>query len=165
MLRLLLLVAIVSLGCGAPPEEPERWTASAQGFGPVSVGMTKTDAASALHTTLAGPAGINDCTYLRAADGLNGVLFMEVMGQIVRIDFTSPGIATAEGIDVGTDTSRVFDAYGSKVTRGPHKYTNGEYLTIAADATHRIVFETDQQRVTRYRVGRLPEVEWVEGCS
>jgi hypothetical protein len=27
------------------------------------------------------------------------------------------------------------------------------------------VFETDGQRVTNYRVGRKPEVQWVEGCS
>ena len=30
---------------------------------------------------------------------------------------------------------------------------------------YRLVFETDGERVTRYRAGRLPEVEWVEGCA
>jgi hypothetical protein len=33
------------------------------------------------------------------------------------------------------------------------------------DTTHRIVFETDGQNVTLFRSGRMPEVEWVEGCS
>ena len=34
-----------------------------------------------------------------------------------------------------------------------------------ADSGFEVVFETDSQRVTRYRAGRLPEVEYVEGCS
>jgi hypothetical protein len=29
----------------------------------------------------------------------------------------------------------------------------------------RIVFETDGQRVTRFRAGRLPAVQYVEGCG
>ena len=127
--------------------------------------MERADAAAALKTPLAGPAGINDCVYLRAAEGLEGVLFMEMAGRIARIDVTSPGISTSEGVEVGTTIARVSDAYGSALARTPHKYTDGSYLTVAPDAEHRIVFETDQDRVTRYRVGRLPEVEWVEGCS
>jgi len=53
----------------------------------------------------------------------------------------------------------------------PAKYDpHGKYLVIhppqGADSTRRIVFETDgKTRVTKYRVGREPEVEWVEGCS
>jgi hypothetical protein len=33
------------------------------------------------------------------------------------------------------------------------------------DSTRRIVFETETGRVTRFRTGRLPEVEWVERCG
>jgi hypothetical protein len=35
----------------------------------------------------------------------------------------------------------------------------------SASAGKEIVFETDGKRVTMFRAGRLPEVEWVEGCS
>ena len=34
-----------------------------------------------------------------------------------------------------------------------------------ADSAYRLIFETDGQRVTEYRAGLLPAVEWVEGCS
>ena len=54
-----------------------------------------------------------------------------------------------------------------KVT--PHKYEDGHYLTVtptaAADKQFRIVFETARGRVTRYRAGLMPSVEYVEGCS
>jgi hypothetical protein len=52
---------------------------------------------------------------------------------------------------------------------GPHKYTDGHYLTVrpveASDTTHLIVFETEGQVVQRFRGGRRPQVEYVEGCA
>jgi hypothetical protein len=35
----------------------------------------------------------------------------------------------------------------------------------AQDKEFRIVFETDGNRVDRFRAGRLPEVKFPEGCS
>jgi len=53
------------------------------------------------------------------------------------------------------------------VTVTPHKYEDGHYLTVNAadDSSFAIVFETSKGRVTRYRAGRRPAVELVEGCS
>jgi hypothetical protein len=90
---------------------------------------------------------------------------MEVAGRNARIDLTAPGVPTESGIDVGATEARVREAYGSRLSTSPHKYVDGHYLTITTDPAHRIIFETDGERVTRYRVGRLPEVEWVEGCA
>lgn len=51
----------------------------------------------------------------------------------------------------------------------PHKYTDGRYFIVlagtGADSVMRLVFETEKGRVTRFRAGRNPEVQWVEGCS
>jgi hypothetical protein len=51
----------------------------------------------------------------------------------------------------------------------PHKYTDGPYLVqppaAATGSAYRIVFETDGRRVTRYRAGMRPQVEYVEGCA
>jgi hypothetical protein len=35
----------------------------------------------------------------------------------------------------------------------------------ATDRNFRIVFETDGKKVTRWRAGLLPQVEFVEGCA
>jgi hypothetical protein len=56
------------------------------------------------------------------------------------------------------------------VTRLPHKYVQGgEYLTVTPvspeDSSLRIVFESEGGRITRFRSGRTPQVEWVERCG
>ena len=56
------------------------------------------------------------------------------------------------------------------MTATPHKYLpGGEYLTVRsaspADSLRRMVFETENGRVTHFRAGRVPEVEWVERCG
>jgi hypothetical protein len=47
--------------------------------------------------------------------------------------------------------------------------TGGHYLTVvppsSADATYRIIFETDGKRVVNYSAGLKPQVEYVEGCG
>ena len=51
----------------------------------------------------------------------------------------------------------------------PHKYVEGgQYLSVDADAEapSKLVFETDASgNVTRWRVGLLPQANYVEGCS
>jgi hypothetical protein len=78
-------------------------------------------------------------------------------------------IATAAGARIGDGEERVRSLYPGRVAMTPHKYVAGHhYLTVtpaAADSAYRLVFETDGQRVTRYRAGRRPAVEYVEGCG
>ena len=60
------------------------------------------------------------------------------------------------------------ELYRGRVKTEPHKYVQGgHYLIVTSptDTMHQIVFETDGKRVTTYRVGRTPEVRWVEGCG
>jgi hypothetical protein len=54
-----------------------------------------------------------------------------------------------------------------QVTAHPHDGPEGHYLTVRlpGDTLRLLILETDGKRVTSYRVGRRPAVEWVEGCS
>jgi hypothetical protein len=144
---------------------PNGWTATAGRIGPIEIGMTRRDAESALGAPLVGPADAATCLYVRPSRGPDGVLVMLVDGRVARVDVRQAGISTDAGIQVGDREARVREAYGERLTSSPHKYTSGHYLAVAPDAIHQLVFETDGERVTRYRLGRLPEVEWVEGCS
>jgi hypothetical protein len=94
---------------------------------------------------------------------------MIVRDTVVRVDVSSGSFATSWGDRVGDTESQVLERHRGHVSVQPHKYTGpeGHYLVVSdpSDTLHRIVFETDGKRVLRFRAGRLPEVEWVEGCS
>jgi len=96
------------------------------------------------------------------------VVAMYVDRRLARLDVTEPGVDTDAGIGVNDSVSAVLKAYGAAVVVTPHKYTHeqgGQYLTVPGAERKRLVFETDGTNVTRYRIGRSPEVDWVEGCA
>ena len=111
-----------------------------------------------------------ECSYVRPSATPPGVLVMLARGQVARVDVDSAGVTSDAGVAVGDRAARVTDAYVGRVTAMPHKYVpGGQYLTVRstspADSARRMVFETENGRVTRFRSGRVPEVEWVERCG
>jgi hypothetical protein len=89
-------------------------------------------------------------------------------GLIARVDVDTLPVATSAGARVGDSEARVDSLYPGRVAVRPHKYEDGHYLVVTpdrADTTLAIVFETSGGRVTRYRAGRRPMVEYVEGCG
>ena len=76
---------------------------------------------------------------------------------------------TREGAAVGDAEEKVLSLYGARARVEPHKYTGpvGHYIVVASpgDSNFRMVFETDGQRVLRFRAGRRPAVDFVERCS
>jgi hypothetical protein len=156
-----------STATAAPPASAATWTMSERGWGPIRAGASLADARAALGGQLAEPAN-RECDHVRPSGRPPGVLLMVVSGQVARVEVTDSTVATAAGARVGDSEARINQLYPGRVQSTPHKYTAGHYLTVrgaGADSIHRLVFETDGQRVTRYRGGRMPEVEWVEGCS
>jgi hypothetical protein len=133
--------------------------------------MSVAEASAALGVALTLPEGVDTsaCNYLRWPGAPDGVLVMVEHLTIARVDVRSATIATEEGARIGDSLERIQRLYAGRVTASRHKYTDGQYLTVApaspADAAFRLVFETEAGRVTRYRSGRLPQVQYVEGCS
>jgi hypothetical protein len=145
-------------------------TAHASGFGTARVGMTVAEAEHALGAPLVrlGPQ-TEPCDYV-AIDRWPGVALMIVDGRIARLDVREQAtVRTPEGAGIGDTEARIYTLYPGRVEVQPHKYTDGHYLIVTpgapAERAYRMIFETDGKRVTSYRTGRLPEVEWVEGCS
>jgi hypothetical protein len=155
-----------------PAASTDAWTVSIHGYGPIRAGMTLSEAAAAGGRRFGEPQmGSEECDYfLFADDSVRGSAhFMVVNGQIARVDVNDSTISTAEGARVGDTEQRITELYPGRVTVQPHKYSDGHYLVVApaspADSGRNIIFETDGQKVTTYRAGRMPEVEYVEGCS
>lgn len=138
------------------------------GFGAVRVGMTVAEAATALGQAGGAPAGVLACGYAPVGGLPAGVRLFVLSDTVVRIDVDSGGARTAALVGVGDPESRVVDAYAG-VRVGPHKYTGpaGHVVTVPSpgDSAARLVFETDGRRVIRYRAGRQPAVDLVEGCG
>ncbi|HEY6361863.1 MAG TPA: hypothetical protein VIX63_12200 [Vicinamibacterales bacterium] len=107
---------------------------------------------------------VEGCVYAKAA-GAPGLLIMLFGGKVVRFDVIEPVLATAAGAKVGDSEARIQELYPGRVLVEPHKYTDGHYLVVDSAPGRRLVFETDGTRVTRYRAGIVPQVDWVEGCS
>jgi hypothetical protein len=184
----ILLLAFTLVACGDPrpasrassdrspaalPRDTAPWAVSLAGYGPVRTGSTRAALLSALGAPpLTGRAGpVEPCEYVDAPDGplAGAVSFMVVNDTVGRVDVDSLPVATAWGDRVGDSEAAVLARHAGHVRVEPHKYTGpqGHYLVVTSsnDTLHRLIFETDGQRVTRYRAGLRPYVEWIEGCS
>jgi hypothetical protein len=155
-----------------PAEPPSALAVTARGLGPLQAGMTIAQARTALNGALIGPksADTSSCGYVQWRGGPPGVRIMTASGRIARIDVGSGTLATAAGARIGDSEQLIDSLYAGRVATTPHKYTKGgHYLTVTppagGDSEYRIVFETDGKRVTAYRAGKRPEVEYVEGCG
>jgi hypothetical protein len=185
MRQRLLALVIVFGGCvrtdrpAPPPPESanvvtpvdRKWTLTDRGFGPLVTGISPADAVTATHGAVSVPAAAapGQCVYAEWRGAPAGLSVMFEDGVLVRIDVTSPGIATADGLQVGNSRARADSLYGAVATRRLHKYEAGEYLIVRplapADTLQRLVIEVVAGKVRRFRGGRFPQVEYVEGCG
>ena len=140
------------------------------GLLPLRGGMLLSSAQDALRGALIRRAADDtaQCTYVEWRGGPPGVRVMAAEGRIARVDIDSGVIATTEGARIGDTEARIIRLYPTAIV-SPHKYTDGHYLTVTptsvSDSAYRLVFETEKGKVTRYRAGKRPEVEFVEGCG
>ncbi len=174
-----ILFALVFTACGSGDKAdagseavatagPDGWRITPQGFGPLLAGQSLAEASAAVGSPITLAAGASpDCSYAEWAAAPAGVRVMVERDTVVRVEVLSGSVTTAEGAKIGDAEGRINSLYATRVMVGPHKYTTGKYMTAFAppDTMYKIVFETDGQNVTMFRSGRVPAVEYVEGCS
>ena len=143
------------------------------GIGPIVVGMTVEEAAFAGGVEFRQqPSGGEEYGCLMyKPEGFDKLWFMVTNGSIARVDVSTQEITTFSGAKVGDSEAKIKSLYPGKIETEPHKYVpDGNYLTFVpkdkADKNYRVIFETDAQgKVTSFRAGKLPEVQYVEGCA
>ena len=146
--------------------------ASFLGYGDMKLGSTVDEARAAWGGELNGaPMEGTTCHYLwpkwitRPAD----FAFMMEDGRFVRYDVGTDKETAPGGGKVGMSVEELQKLYGGALKGAPHKYMQGgQYLSMDAGdvAPTRLVFEVDAAgKVTSWRVGLSPQVEYVEGCS
>jgi hypothetical protein len=166
----LLLTPKIAIAAPALTEESRLGT---NGIGPLHVGMTIGEAEEASGRRFKvqeNPLG-GTCTYATIR-GLEGVSVMLIKGIIERVDIRNPNIMTLRGAKVGDSEKRINILYPNQIKTTVHPYTGrsgGHYLTFypkdREDQDYRIIFETSKGKVYEYRSGRVPAVDYIEGCS
>jgi hypothetical protein len=168
---MLAIIVAVSGSCTTETRRPgsAAWVVTPDGIGAIRIGMTVDELRGAVGD-ISGTSSTADCSYVRPNGAPSGVSVMLARGQVARVDVDSAGVKSDAGVTVGDSSAKVGDAYAGRLVATPHKYVpGGQYLTVRStspsDSSRRMVFETENGRVTRFRAGRVPEVEWVERCG
>lgn len=142
------------------------------GYGDMKLGSTVEEAKTAWAGELNGnPGEAGGCYYLtpKWVKKPSDFSFMIEGDKFVRYDVGTDKEAAPGGGKVGMSVDQLNKLYGDSLQSTPHKYVQGgQYLSIAASgvAPSKLVFETDAAgKVNAWRVGLLPQVDYVEGCS
>ena len=147
-------------------------TVHANGVGPVRFGANAQALRDAWQGTLGGelPDEPHGCYYLypqpHAPDRVD-LAFMFEDARFVRADVDTPDLVAPGGGRIGMDSRKIARLYAGRIEAAPHAYVPGaHYLRVTGDTPGVLVFETDEAgRVTRWRSGLAPQVDYVEGCA
>jgi hypothetical protein len=164
--------ALLILALATTASARDRLVLTDRGLGPVRLGMSLEAAGKALGRRLKVDGGA-DCAVARRADGRDGdVTYMAEKDVITRIDVgrakagARASAVTAAGVGLGASEAQVRGAYGPRLKIEPHPYDEkGHYLRVEDPGKQRgIIFETSRGRVTSFRAGLYPALDYKEGC-
>lgn len=159
-----------------PRAIPDAGDARMNGYGALDLGLTADEArAEWTNGALQGKPDPRDpaaCFHMSPAGQSSPaqLAFMFENDLLVRYSAESPDIAAPGGGKVGMDEATLQSLYGGTLETVPHKYVQGgKVLKSAEDGgglPSKLVFELDAAgKVTSWRVGMVPQVDYVEGCS
>jgi hypothetical protein len=156
---------------------------TAEGWGPLRIGMTLAEVTAALGPdsdpdAVGGPEP-ESCDQFRPKRAPEGMLVMIEEGRLTRITVTDQAeVKTDRGLGPGIPAAAVRAAYGSALQAAPHEYEDApaEYLTIwskGGGPADRV--PPANSRGIRYEVGSTgtvamihaggPSITYVEGCA
>jgi hypothetical protein len=136
-------------------------------FENVKIGMSSQNAIKLLKEYESGKLNSEDasCYYLSPSKEADLPHFMIESNSVVRIEVFSNAVTTKDGITVGSSKNEVMAIY-KNVEASPHPYNfqTGEYLEVKLPNGYGIIFETDNNIVTSFRLGIYPAISYIEGC-
>ena len=157
-----------------PAPAPAPGLARFDGYGDMRFGMSEAEARKAWGGDLNGDASgaaADACHYLNPVrkNASSYFAFMIEGGKFVRYDVGNDREVAPGGGRRGMDADEIRSLYAGRVEESAHEYVEGgKYLKVAAGdgSPGKLVFETDAAgKVTGWRAGIEPQVDYVEGCS
>ncbi|HEX5306946.1 MAG TPA: lectin [Dyella sp.] len=141
------------------------------GYGDMRFGMDEAAFRKAWQGELAGQLdAAGGCSVLRPAwaKAPGDPRFLFEQGRFARYDIGTAREPAPGGGAVGMDVAQIRALYGEALQVAPHKYEAGASTlrVVAPDGRAALVFETDASgKLTRWRAGLPPQVDYVEGCG
>ena len=156
----------------SPGPLTETGDAHINGYGHLRFGMTADEARKAWAGDLSGKPGPGEICYyltLKSVKTPREFGFMIESDKFVRYDVGNDKETAPGGGKRGMSVDQIRQFYAGRLTETPHKYVKGgSYLRIKTndESGSVLLFETDADgKVTAWRVGQAPQVDYVEGCS
>ena len=167
----------------APAETPDSNALSAQGWGPLRIGMTRAEVVAALgedaNPNAVGGPDPESCDQFRPEQAPENLLVMLEQGVLTRISVADGSdLETDRGFGVGDSAADIKAAYGDEAQVSPHKYSEApaEYITVWTDGPSDEPYREDADaRGVVYEIGNDgnvstihvggPSIQYVEGCS
>lgn len=168
----------------APAPAPETPTPApsnvltANGFGPLRIGMTRAEVEAAMgadsNPGAVGGADPAACDIFHPANAPEGLQVMIENGVLTHVRLIRASTVTTDrGFKIGDAAATVKTAYGASAEVIPHKYVEApaEYVTVWSGADHTsaaargIKYEIGQDGNVQSIAGGGPSISYVEGCS
>lgn len=155
----------------APETAVATGEASWQGYGPLPLGIDAAQMRALWPGELQGDAAADGgCYYLSPASEEEARPFFMIEGdRFVRYDLRSSDAAAPGGGAIGMDLPQLQALYPNAAAPQPHKYVDGgKVLRVpAVDGSQAVlVLELGADgKVSAWRVGLPPQVDYVEGCG
>lgn len=154
----------------ASADTASQGPAHLDGYGPLRLGSTLDEVRTAWKEPLRGDVPDDYCHVLRPEGSQADDVILMIEGKrLVRYDVRNDRIVAPGGGKVGMSLGQLQTLYPDRGDLTPHKYDErGHNLRVrpAADGGAVVNFEIDGDgKVTAWRVGKTPQVDYVEGCS
>lgn len=157
-----------------PPKPPLVQTGDAHinGYGHLRFGMNADEVKKAWGGELNGQPGTGEICYFLTPTWVKtpgDFGFMMESDKLVRYDVGTDKETAPGGGKLGMTIDEIRKLYAGRLTEAPHKYIKGgSYLRIESgdDDGGVVLFETDADgKVTAWRVGQVPQIDYAERCS
>ncbi len=153
-------------------QAPDLGLVRMDGYGDMRFGMTAEEATQAWGGELKGAGAEGETCYYLTPNWVavpSDFAFMIEDDRFVRYDVGTGREIAPGGGKVGMDADEIRGLYAGRVEEQPHKYVEGgQYLRVddINGGQGKLVFATGKDgKVTSWRVGVPPQVDYVEGCS
>ncbi len=157
-------------------KKPEKLTTQSRlslyGLGSVKINMTVAEASGVAGTPIVPfkPNPNRVCDYYKPANGPEGVTFMVSSGRIATVEIETNKIVTVHGVKIDDSESLIKSVYPGQIqtTRLANSEKGKSWIvqpSSFAEKNLRLVFvSTNGKTVTRMIAGKVPEVNYIEGC-